>query len=147
MDWDSVFGLASRAAMLGWVVLIFAPRSLPWISVVPRLVIPLGLSVLYSALMLAYFVLSGGGFGSIAEVRTLFASDPVLVGGWVHFLAYDLLVGCYVAQRLDRVGVSRIIQGPVLIVAFLFGPMGLLLGLVTEGIARWRKPAALAAGV
>ena len=138
MGWEQVFGLANMAAMLGWVVLIAAPRRVWWLAVLPRMVIPMGLAVVYSGLMLGYFVQSGGGFGSIVQVRTLFASDPVLVGGWVHYLAFDLLIGCFVAERLDRVGIHRIIQAPVLFLVFMFGPMGMLLGLLTEAAATWR---------
>jgi hypothetical protein len=87
-----------------------------------------------------------GGFGSIAEVRTLFMSDPVLVAGWGHYLAFDLLIGTLLADRLDRAGVTRWLQAPVLLLTFMFGPAGWLLGLATEAAARWRAPAAPHAG-
>jgi hypothetical protein len=138
MDWEAVFGNAGTLAMLGWAVLILAPRRIPWLGVVPRLAVPLLLSVLYSALMLGFFFTAEGGFGSLADVRALFASDPVLLAGWVHYLAFDLLIGCFLAERMDRAGVHRLIQAPVLVLVFLLGPMGLLLGLAAELGAKWR---------
>jgi Domain of unknown function (DUF4281) len=146
MDWNAIFGNAGSLAMLGWAVLILAPRRIPYLGAVPRLAVPLVLSVLYSALMLAYFFTAEGGFGSLADVRALFASDPLLLAGWVHYLAFDLLIGCFVAERLDRAGVQRIIQAPVLVMVFLFGPMGLLVGLLTELGARLRTRSLTTAG-
>jgi hypothetical protein len=128
-------------------VLILAPRRIPWLGVVPRLAVPLLLSVLYSALMLGFFFTAEGGFGSLAEVRALFSSDPVLLAGWVHYLAFDLLIGCFLAERMDRAGVHRLIQAPVLVLVFLLGPMGLLLGLAAEAGARWRARPLAAGGV
>lgn len=138
MDWQGIFGNAGMLAMLGWAVLILAPRRIVWLGVVPRLAVPLLLSVLYSALMLAFFFTAEGGFGSLAEVRALFSTDPLLLAGWVHYLAFDLLIGCFLAERLDRAGVHRVIQAPILVMVFLFGPMGLLLGLLTELGAKLR---------
>ncbi len=136
MDWDALFGLANSAALLGWAVLILAPRGVWWLDAVPRMLLPLGLAVIYSGLMAGFMMQSGGGFGSIAAVRALFASDPVLVAGWAHYLAFDLLVGSFVAERLDRAAISRLIQAPILAAIFMLGPLGLLLGLMTEAGAR-----------
>ena len=138
MDWNVLFDTVGLPALLGWAVLIAAPRGIWWLDMLPRVVIPLGLSVVYSGLILAFMAQSGGGFGSIAEVRALFASDPVLVAGWVHYLAFDLLIGCFLAARLDAAGVGRIVQAPVLVVTFLLGPLGLLIGLLTEAAATWQ---------
>lgn len=39
-----------------------------------------------------------GGFGSLDEVRALFAVPGLLVAGWVHYLAFDLFVGVWIAS-------------------------------------------------
>lgn len=129
---DLLFQAANASAMAGWAVLVLAPRRLAWLDAVPRWVVPVGLSALYAGLMLAHFAEAGGGYGSIAEVRQLFASDAVLVAGWTHYLAFDLIVGGLMADRMDRAGISRLVQGPVLLTIFLFGPAGILLALATE---------------
>lgn len=136
MSPDDIFALASAAALPGWLILIAAPRRWTWLNAVPALVIPLGLSVIYTALVLTHVAAAGGGYNTIAEVRQLFASDMVLVAGWVHYLAFDLFVGAWVARRMDRAGIGRIIQGAVLPMIFLFGPVGFLLALAIEGVLR-----------
>lgn len=133
MTWDALFSACSTLAMVGWAALILAPRRFVGL---PRWGIPVALAAVYAALVMAYFADAGGGFGSIAAVRTLFASDPVLVAGWVHYLAFDLIVGALIADRMDRAGVPRVVQAAPLVATFLLGPAGMLFGLLTEMATR-----------
>ncbi len=137
---DDMFGLANMLALPGWAILIFAPRRWGWLNAVPAVLIPLVLSVLYTGLVLAHFSAAGGGYGTLADVRQLFASDPILVAGWAHYLAFDMMIGALMAARLDKSGVQRLIQGPIMVSIFMFGPIGVLLTLITEGTMRLRLP-------
>ena len=132
MDFAQVFSAASSAAMLGWLVLILAPRR-PVVIQALRLGLIGALSLTYAVLIFVYFFrVEGGGFGSIAEVRALFVSDPVLIAGWVHYLAFDLFVGTWIAVEADKRGYNRLLQAPMLIATFMFGPIGLLLFYLTR---------------
>jgi CBS domain containing-hemolysin-like protein len=135
-----LFSMMNLAATGGWLILIFAPRGWRRLGLVARYLIPGVIAVIYAALMGAGFTNAQGGFGSINEVRALFASDPVLVAGWGHYLAFDLIIGTMLAQRMDSVGVTRWLQAPVLVMTFLFGPVGWLLGLGAEAAVRLRGP-------
>ena len=138
MTAEALFGLASAAVIPAWAILICAPRG-RWalLDIIPCLVVPALLSALYAGLILTYFSSSGGGFGSIAAVRQLFANDYTLVAGWVHYLAFDLMIGVMMAAKMDRMGLSRLSQAPLLGLIFLFGPLGVLLIWITEWILRW----------
>ncbi len=127
MNWETAFSIASATAGLCWLALVFLPRSWPVLPAVIRLAVPLLLAVAYSALVLAYLFRVEGGFDSIVHVRALFSSDPVLLAGWFHYLAFDLLIGAWIADEADRHGVSRFIQAPILVATFMFGPLGWLL--------------------
>jgi hypothetical protein len=133
---DQLFSLAGGVALACWAVLILAPRRWAGLGVVPRWAGPIALSILYAAIVPAHFAGTGGGYGSIAEVRRLFSSDAMLLGGWVHYLAFDLVVGAVLADRMDRAGVHRVVQAAPLAAVFLFGPIGFVLGLVTEVVTR-----------
>ncbi len=114
--------------MLGWVVLIFLPRRWPLLLAVPRYVIPFGLSLLYAGLaMTHFFTIEGGGYGSLAEVRVLLSKEEMLLAGWIHYLAFDLFIGAWIAIEADRLGLNRVIQAPLLVATFMFGPVGLAL--------------------
>lgn len=136
LDPASAFSLAGLLAMAGWAALLvslFVPavRAFAWPAA--QLAIPAILAVAYALLIVEGMGAEGGGFGSIPEVRALFANDSALAAGWIHYLAFDLFVGGWIV----RDGIGRGMTGPkaLLLVpcmglAFLFGPTGLLLYLL-----------------
>ena len=136
MSPEVLFSIASTLVLPGWAILILAPHRWLWLNAVPALVIPLLLSAGYAALVMRSFAGAGGGCGSLTDVRALMADDSMLLAGWVHYLAFDLIAGSLAAVAMDRAGAARMIQAPVLIATFLFGPLGWLVAmLVTGGLA------------
>jgi hypothetical protein len=124
---DLIFSIANPTALLCWIALILLPRW-TWLVAGIRYGVIGVLAAVYGALIMAFFFrVEGGGFGSIAQVRALFMSDPVLVAGWIHYLAFDLFVGLWIAGRAAEIGLSRLLQAPILAATFMFGPLGLLL--------------------
>lgn len=132
MSADVIFSHAGTAAMVGWALLILGPRQFRWFNVIPLWLIPMGLSLVYSMIVLSRFAEMTGGFESLTSVEALMANDWGLLAGWVHFLAFDLFVGAMMALRMDRFEVSRIVQGPILFAIFMLGPFGFLIAALTE---------------
>jgi len=136
MSWEMWFSVASTMALSAWAALILLPRW-TWLLVCLNYVIPAALSMAYTALVLVYFArVEGGGFNSLAEVRALLGTEPTLLAGWVHYLAFDLFVGCWIARRADAFGLSRLLQAPLLLLTFLFGPIGYLVFISIEAALR-----------
>jgi hypothetical protein len=132
MPFETLFSAASTAAMAGWLALILLPRW-PMLIAGLRYALIGVLSLTYATLIFVYFFrVEGGGFGSITQVRVLFANDPVLVAGWIHYLAFDLFIGTWIAVEADRRGLNRVLQAPILAATFMFGPLGLLLFYLTS---------------
>lgn len=128
---DLVFSVANTTALLAWIALIALPRS-PWMLDGIRVGVLGALSLLYGVLVSVwFFTAQGGGYGSLDAVAALFTSREILLAGWVHYLAFDLFVGVWVAQRCDRRGISRLVQAVLLAAIFMFGPFGYLLYLAT----------------
>ena len=128
LDPDLVFKLANTTALLAWLALACSPSGVAWAPAVRRVTgrwLPLALAVLYLA-MLATHWRGQGGFGSIAEVRALFDVPGALVAGWVHYLAFDLFVGGWIAERAAALQMPHLLLLPVLLLTFMFGPLGLL---------------------
>lgn len=140
---EDIFLLAGNIAMVGWVVLAFGPRHWPWLNAIPRFAVPFALAVIYVAYILPFFAASGGGYDTLDAVRRLFTVPELLLAGWVHFLAFDLMIGAYLADRLDRLRVSRLTQLPILFCTLMFGPVGVILSFMVEASLRapwiWKR--------
>lgn len=126
MTFETGFQIASSAAFAGWVILWFAPRTPTTLAFLRFGVVGL-LAVAYTVLVALYLGrVEGGGFMSLAQVRALLSSDPVILAGWLHYLAFDLVAGLWIAERADQEGLSRPWQIPFLALTLLLGPVGLL---------------------
>jgi len=126
---DALFSAANAAALLGWIALALAPlagRRRTALRTAAGFVIPGLLAVVYAVLIALYWGSAAGGFGSIAQVRALFDSTAILVAGWLHYLAFDLFVGGWIARQGERDGVPHLLLLPCFALTFLFGPAGFL---------------------
>ena len=137
-DPDTVFQAANTAALLAWLALLLSPPSVRWARAVWRIsgrFVPLALCVLYVGLLVVHWR-GQGGFGTLAEVRALFDVPGVLAAGWVHYLAFDLFVGAWIAERSVALGLHHWQVVPVLLLTFLFGPAGLLAFVLLRALRR-----------
>jgi hypothetical protein len=126
---NSLFALANPLAMLGWALLVLAPRWRFTKLLVLSGAWSAGLAVAYAALITTHY-LGGhggeGGFSSLAEVAALFKDPWALLAGWVHYLCFDLLTGAWEVRDAQRRGVPHGALVPALALTLLFGPVGLL---------------------
>jgi hypothetical protein len=131
---EPVFSACGTLAMLGWLLLILAPR---WrlTQAIAGAAIPLAIAVVYLVLIVRYMPGAPGGFGSLAEVATLFDTPGLLLAGWVHYLAFDLFIGSWEVRDASRHGVPHLIVIPCLVLTFLLGPIGLMAYLLLRA---WR---------
>lgn len=136
MTAEDVFRAANFFAMGGWILLLVAPR---WRGT-QRLVVSGAwsaiLSLAYLVLIVAHLPGARGGFGSLAEVATLFTNPMLLLAGWIHYLAFDLLVGAIEAREAQKDGMPRLLLAPCLVLTFLLGPIGLLTFLAIRSTRR-----------
>ena len=58
---------------------------------------------------------------------SLFKSPRVVLAGWIHYLAFDLMVGLYIVIDASRLGIAHWWLIPALLLTLMFGPAGLLL--------------------
>lgn len=140
---DLLYGLTGMIIVICWGVLILHPDRSSRFITIPKFAVPAVFGLIYAGVMMAKFFGSGGGYGSIAEVRALFAHDDILLAGWLHYLAYDFFIGVWIAEQADRMELSRQIQAVILVIAFMFPPMGFVLFLATRAISQglWRATA------
>ena len=136
MNLETMFSAASIGAMAGWLLLALAPLRRGPIILAARGV-GVALAVAYAGLMIGR--LSGGGsidFTRLEGLAAAFSQPPVMLVGWIHYLAFDLWVGAWEAEVAPRWGVPHWALLPCLGLTFYFGPIGLLLFLAVAGVCR-----------
>jgi hypothetical protein len=127
MTSDKIFSIANMAALLSWLILLVAPRWTVTRKVILSGAIPLLLSVAYLILIVLFFGKAEGGFDSLASVMKLFTNEWAALAGWIHYLAFDLLVGTWEVKDSEKRGISHWFVVPCLVLTFLLGPIGFLL--------------------
>ena len=129
---EQVFSLANSVALAGWILLIFGGRARWTANLVCGLIVPVLLACVYTWLILAHWGETAGSFGTLAGVTALFSNPWLLVAGWVHYLTFDLFIGCWELRDARQRGIPHLIAVPCLLLTFLFGPAGLLLYLAVR---------------
>jgi cytochrome bd-type quinol oxidase subunit 2 len=73
----------------------------------------------------------------------LFGSPGGATIGWIHYLAFDLFVGTWIARNADQHNIARWLQVPILFLTLMAGPIGLLLYLLLRQITGKKQDNAL----
>ncbi len=139
MPWELIFKITNGGVLIFWLLLAFGPRGTMWIRGIflgGTGLLALTYSILIIGLMSDAF--NGGAgdtgksldFTTLSGVMALFDTQGGATIGWIHYLAFDLFVGIWIARNADRHGISRVLQVPPLFLTLMFGPMGLLAYLV-----------------
>ncbi|MGP9821801.1 ABA4-like family protein [Salinarimonas sp. NSM] len=126
LDPETLFALSGPVALVGWLALLLAPLAPRLADVLAGIAIPALLAVAYTGLVLAFFSGAPGGFDSLANVMALFTDPHVALAGWLHYLAFDLLVGAWIVRTGRTAGMPHWLILPALPPTFLFGPAGFL---------------------
>ena len=135
MSPHELFAIANPVAAAAWVVLILAPLRLEWPGRL-GVAVALLMAMTYSALIGAHITQGQGDFSSLAGVARLFEHPGLLLAGWVHYLAFDLLVGVWERTEARRIGLSQWLLAPLLFLTFMFGPIGWLLFMAVRHVRR-----------
>ena len=127
MSAEQLFSIANTIALLSWLLLAVLPGR-RWVTdVMTGKVIPMIFAGLYVVIVAMMLRGAEGGFSTLSGVASLFANPWLLLAGWVHYLAFDLLVGTWEARDARERGLPHLLLIPCLVLTFLLGPAGWLL--------------------
>lgn len=133
-----IFQTTNRLALIGWLLLFFAPFIAPFLSTkaftlnhcVSLIILILSASYIFS-LMAKFLDEKGhhpkGHFFSLKGVSNLFKHPRAVLVGWIHYLAFDLFVGLFIYNHAQEYSISHWWLVPVLFFTLMFGPTGLLI--------------------
>ncbi|GLI64650.1 hypothetical protein VaNZ11_007977, partial [Volvox africanus] len=116
----------------GWLLLLVAPR---WRhSQTISAVAGIAMSLLYAALLISSLFFSKSDekldpadMFTYEGVVRLLANRAAALPCWVHFAAFDLWVGRWIAEDSVKRNVPHVLMAPCLFLTMMFGPAGLLL--------------------
>ncbi len=136
MNWDLIFTITNNYALLMWLILALAPRRAPIMTGIFYGGVGL-LAGAYAVIVIPMMtgLIDGGSggipdFSTLAGVQQLLSSPGGATIGWIHYLAFDLFVGLWVARNADKYGFARWLQVPILFFVLMLGPLGLVLYLL-----------------
>jgi hypothetical protein len=141
MTASDVFLVANAVALIAWLVLaagVVWQRPV-WREQVAGRWFPLGFAAAYVVVIGFFSGKSEGGFDSLENVQILFRSPWTMVAGWIHYLAFDLFVGVWIAGRVIEERTPRWVLVVLLPLTFAFGPVGLLAHAVVRRLFVSRK--------
>jgi hypothetical protein len=139
---ETAFSLANALVFPQWLLMLAAPRwrVTQWLT--RTLLVPALLALLYGYYL---FTSTGGSldfksFATLKGVMTIFqqGGERVMLAGWIHYLAFDLVAGCWILHDGQQHSVSHGWLIPCLLFCFMLGPLGLLLYILVRGARAWR---------
>lgn len=126
---DIIFRISNALILLPWLMMIVLPDW--WLTrwIVYSYIVPFILCTAYLVLLLMHAgdLWTNGTFYSLSALKAIFRKDEILLIGWMHYLAFDLLVGCWILKDSHRLQILHAVVVPCLLLTFLLGPVGWLL--------------------
>jgi len=130
-----VFSIASVIAMPMWVLMLFFSKWKVTQFLIDFKVIPLALAFIYAIYIFQAIQIGGMmDFGSLTSIMALFTEENALLAGWVHYLAFDLLVGMWMLDQNKELRINQLLMAPCLFLTFMLGPIGFLLFMIIKTI-------------
>lgn len=141
MSPDQLFSIANTLALASWLLLAILPGR-RWVTgLVTGGVVPAVLAAVYVGIVATTFAGAEGSFATLNGVASLFQNRWLLLAGWIHYLAFDLLVGTWEARDATEHRVPRVVLVVCLFLTFMFGPAGWLSYLTSRALADRYNPA------
>ena len=137
MSEEVLFSIANTTALVTWLQLAALPRQ-RWVTRMATTAAAALFAAAYVVLLATASAPPEGGFGSLAAVAALFSVPRILLAGWLHYLAFDLLVGSWEVRDAQRRGVPHWLVVPCLVLTFMFGPAGWLAYMAVRTVAARR---------
>ena len=131
----AVFSIASMITMPMWILMIFLSKWKVTRFLIDFKVIPLALAFIYAIYIFQAIQIGGMmDFGSLKSVMALFTEENAVLAGWVHYLAFDLLIGMWMLDQNKELKINQLLIAPCLFLTFMLGPIGFLLFIIIKTV-------------
>lgn len=137
MDYELVYSGFTLAVSVLWVLMIVAPKWSWTDRIVHTLFVPLALALWATLLgVLGPPPPEGAGMGSLKAVMLLVGGEHATLTLWTLVMGWDLLAGAWLARDARRRGIHHAWVVACLVLAFVYGILGLVLYLLVRAALR-----------
>ncbi len=133
LSFENIYLWVNLGILPFWLILIIIPNSKFTQIFVNSIVLPLILSAAYVYLIYQTILLDESWvvvfklYLSLDDLYTAFATETFLLIFWIHFVALNLFLGCWVSRDAIKYNMSRGLVFIPLILIYFTGPLGLVL--------------------
>ena len=141
MSPDQVFQVINTGILPFWALLLFLPHHKVTHVLVHSGLVPVVYGLIYGYYIVNALVLGGpegGGMGSLEALMIAFTDPGAMIGGWTHYLLFDLFVGAWIVRDSKREEIHHLAIVIPLILTLMAGPIGLLLYVALKGALKRR---------
>lgn len=132
---DEIYRLANLATLFPWLLMMILPNWKWTKKVVLGLFFPAFFALAYLIIFLLVFKSDTfSEFSTLEGLMGLFSQKEAVLVGWLHYLAFDLLVGTWEYIDSKKQGISHALLVPCLVFTLMAGPVGFLMYLVVRYI-------------
>jgi hypothetical protein len=134
---EQFFQFTNTLALLAWIALVLFPGKKLVSSVLCAVVVPGLLALAYASVIGWKLATNGpppGDVMTLAGLREIFRDDWVFAAAWTHYLAFDMVVGAWIARDSVSLGMPWLLRTVALVLTFLAGPVGFLIHIVGRGV-------------
>ena len=128
MTYETIFNIYNTGILIFWLFLLVFPKSkvtqkmtdFPWI--------PLVIAFGYIYFLGTSDSIFSVDFSSLSALTEMFQnSNPRgVAAGWLHYLAFDFWVGCWILRDSQKKGVKHAFIIFPMLCTFMLGPVGII---------------------
>ncbi|HYH96991.1 ABA4-like family protein [Hyalangium sp.] len=141
MNEELILKVLNVPVLVGWLAMVVAPRTRFTRWLLESDVLPLGIGVLYLVLVAPHLPGLLREFDTLEHIGAALQRPGMLLAGWIHYLAFDFLVGRVVLADAQRRGIPHLAVVPCLLLTFMLGPAGYLTYAAVRLVSRRFLPA------
>ncbi len=129
MLYETIFNIFNSGILFFWILLLVFPKKVFTQKLIAFPWVPLVIAFGY-----VYFLSTTTGtfsadFSSLYGLTEMFqnAKPRGVAAGWLHYLAFDFWVGCWMLKNSQEKRVKHVWMIFPLICTFMLGPLGIIL--------------------
>ncbi|CAI8203941.1 MAG: Uncharacterised protein [Flavobacteriaceae bacterium] len=129
MLYETIFNIFNSGILLFWMLLLFFPKQSITQKVIAYPWVPLVIAFGYIYFMGMTSGTFSADFTSLNGLTKMFqnANPQGVAAGWLHYLAFDFWVGCWMLKNSQEKGVKHLWMLVPMLFTFMLGPVGIII--------------------